>query len=103
MQEGTVTIAITGTTSTSLAIREKTIVGIICPVLDSTTLTLQASIDDATFYNIWLEAWSAALTSAATTGSISLALNLPFPFRFIRIVAGSAQNTAAVTFTICSK
>jgi len=96
------TIAKAGKTSSVVDLEDGVVLGLILPALDATTLTFTASASsDGTFVAVQSKAL-AALTISSGTGAIAIAsddLAGLAGYRYIKIVAGSAQNTAARTFT----
>lgn len=80
--------------------------GLIVPTLDSTTLTLKVSDDNVTYYSLRDEYDVATLAFAAGTGAFAIgarSLADVTAFRYLGVFCGSAQNSAARTFTLCIK
>jgi hypothetical protein len=95
LPETTCIIAKDGTTSAAADLGSKADwVAIAIPTIDSATLALQVSDDNSTF-----TALGSSLSIPASTGAF-VDIWMVGGHRYIKIVAGSAQTTAAVTFTV---
>ena len=103
MDVKTCTIAISGTTSGAVDLEDAEILGLILPTLDSAALTFTVSATLAgTYVTLKSQDASTAFTITASTGGCAIESNdleALKGYRFVKIVAGAAQTTAAVTFT----
>lgn len=101
--DGTITIAQTGTTSTSFRLPDWTMfAGMLFPDMDAGAITLQASRDGTNFYPVLDPVDGQALVVLAS-GSDPGWIDISDYIRFlpgnghIRVVSATAQNTAAIT------
>jgi hypothetical protein len=96
------TIALNGTASGEVDLEDCEILGLIIPALDTTTLTFTVSATSGgTFVALQSKAL-AALTISSGAGAIAVSsddLSGLRGYRFVKIVAGSAQTSLARTFT----
>jgi hypothetical protein len=95
-------IAITGTVSTSAVIPAGfRLQSLNVPAIDNATLTLTLSDDDSTFRATFDAAAATGVVQAASVGSrivtIADPLSRATEGRAVKVTAGAAQNTAAVT------
>ena len=95
------TIAINGTVSDTVDLGNMAVVGLIIPTIDSGNLTFQAAaVADDTPVTVKNSSGS-AIAITAGTGGFALdcdSLTEVAAYRWIRIVAATAQTSAAVTF-----
>ena len=99
----TFTVAISGTTG-SVDLENWDTLGLIVPTLDSTTLQIKVSMDNATWFIVKDGAGTQVLSYAASTGAFAVAARDMVDvcsYRYLMVVCGSAQNSAARTFTLC--
>lgn len=96
-------IAKDGQTSGAVDLEDCEILGLIIPTLDNAALTFTVSSALAgTYVTLKAKDASTALTITASTGGLAIASNDLEGlkgYRFVKIVAGAAQTTAARTFT----
>ena len=104
----TATIAVSGTTSGPVELEDYEMIGLHIPALDSSTLKLQVNADPAsppgsgTWYDVYDGLGNQILNLPASTGSRYVAtrdLADILGAHWVRVVCGSAQNSAARTFT----
>jgi len=97
------TIAKDGTTSGAVDLEDSDVLGLILPALDNAALTFTVSATLAgTYVTLKSQDASTAFTITASTGSCAIEsndLDALKGYRFVKIVAGAAQTTAARTFT----
>jgi len=95
----TATVAKNGTVSDAVNLgRNWEYLNIYIPAIDSSTIALQVKGDHTGGDYAALGVGSSAVT-AATTGALYTTLTLG-GYQFIKIVCGSTQSTAAVTFYV---
>ena len=96
-------IAIGGTTSGAVDLEDAEILGLILPALDNAALTFTVSATLAgTYVTLKSQDASTAFTITASTGACAIESNdleALKGYRFVKIVAGAAQTTAARIFT----
>lgn len=95
-------VPISGTTG-SVDLENWDTLGLLVPTLDSTTLKIQVSMDNSTFYDVKDGAGTTVLSYAAGTGLFAIAardMADVCSYRYMRVLCGSAQNGAARTFTL---
>ena len=101
-----VVIAKDGTVSGIADIEGFAVVGLLIPTIDTSTITFQVSnLSTGDFYTIKAKDLT-ALTIASGTGALavdSTVLDALRGYRFIKIIAGAAQTTAARTFIFILK
>jgi len=106
MIEFPMTIAKNGTTSDAFDTRNKTIAGfrIAASAMDSATITVYGSeTRDGTYNPLQKSDWSGNLATSATTGDLILVIPYEIPFRYLKLVTGAAQSTAAVSIKAFAK
>ena len=94
----TVSIATSGTTSTSLQMQGNRVpLAIIIPAtFEGTTLTFQASVDDATYVQVYNEGTAYSVT-VGTSRFVALARQ---PFEGVRYMKIISNNSVAATRTL---
>ena len=99
-------ISISGQTSGAVDLEDCEILGLILPTLDSTNLTFTVSSTLTGDYVALKSKGASALSITATTGAFAVTSDDLIGlkgYRFVKIVASAAQNSAAVTFTFLLK
>lgn len=100
-QINTVTIASGGTTSSAYQLGNLALVGIACPTIDSSNLSLQVSSDGGQTYQTLVTDSTGPGTNGAytilpanSTGNVYVALNPDWTFGVdsIKLLAGSSQS-----------
>jgi hypothetical protein len=98
-------VPISGTTG-SVDLGDYDVYGLMVPTLDSTTLTLKVSHDNVTFVGLKDGGGTATMFHSAGTGAFAFDtrdMAGVAGYRYLQVVCGSAQNSAARTFTLCRK
>ena len=100
----TYTIAKDGTSGTAVDLgRDYEWLQVVVPTIDSATLTLQVSQDNSTFQNLHIidptVGDNNVVATAAGTGAITVLMPMG-GFQYVKLVAGAAQSTAAVAFSL---
>lgn len=102
----TLTIPISGTSGT-VQLEDWDTFGLTFPTLDSTTIKIQVSTDNVTYYDVYdgnelqVLNWTTATTGARAVASRDMADVCGYPW--MAVILGSAQNTAARSIVLCFK
>jgi len=101
----TFTIPISGTSGT-VQLEGWDTFGLLIPTLDSTTLKLQVSQDGSNYFDVKDGGGTQVCNYAAGTGSFAVSTRDMADiagYKYLAVICGSAQNSAARTFTLCFK
>ena len=106
LETATLTIASSGTVSTSAAVGNPTDIGAIIGALSpDATITFQVSNDDSNWRGLVDKSGTAILALSSSSGAKAVSTNdlgAVLAYRYVRAVAGTPQTSGA-TITLCRK